>query len=94
LELLRSSSERLVHIRAIIYTSLPEDDLIRESKQFGEKLKDFTFTVYAYAVGCYYGSLNLFGRSRDDLMVGHNLRLCLYFTLWVKTACGAVFLRS
>jgi len=67
LELLRSSSERLVQIHAITYTSLPEDDLIRESKQFGEKPKDFTFTIYAFAVGCYDGSLNLFSRSGDDL---------------------------
>jgi len=42
-----------------MYTNLPEDDVIRESKQFGEKLKGFTFTIYGYAVGCYDGSLTV-----------------------------------
>ena len=84
MELLKSS-ERLVYIHDIIYTSLPEDDLIRESKQVGEKLKDFTFTIYAYVVDCYDGSSNLFSRSGDDLTEGRNLRLCLYFMLCMKT---------
>jgi hypothetical protein len=69
----------------LLYTRLPEDDLIRESKQVGEKLKDFTFTIYAYVVGCYGGSLNLFSRSGDDLTEGHNLRLCLYIMLCMNT---------
>jgi hypothetical protein len=71
----------LIGIHAIVYPSLPEGDLIKLSKQVGEKVQGFTITIYTYVVGVYDGSLNLFSRSRDDLTETHNHPISVYFNI-------------
>jgi len=63
----------------LLYTRLHEDDLIRESKQVGEKLKDFTFTnlcVRCWLPWWFIKPVRWLRRRSDGRT--QNIRPCLY----------------